>query len=397
MSVTGPFAYLGDNLNRNQFISSLIGLSAAITLAGCGDDVTSPVSQTTSTNAQVAPKAVYTLSNEAGNNRVLAFTRAANGGLTFASSTNTGGQGSADGLNGSSNSLVFDQVNNRFFCVNAGSNTISMLNLNNDGTLTAVTSVNSGGTRPISVTVSGNNVYVLNQAAPSNITGFQVQNNQLVPIAGSTQPLSGANTNPAQIQFSPSGRVLVVTERNTNNLLTYALSAAGVASAPQIFPAAGVTPFGFAFTSAGRLVVSNASVAGGAPTPGGSTVSTYTLSDTGVLTTVSSAVPTGGTAACWVALTRAANAFAYVTNTAGNTLSQFSVDSGGAVSGVVANAGSALTGPVDAQISDDDRFLYVLNGGTDTISIYGIGANGSLTQQPGINGLPLSSVGLVAR
>ncbi len=72
----------------------------------------------------------------------------------------------------------------------------------------------SGGTMPLSVTIHGNIVYVVNGGGSGNISGFTMSSRGVLsPIAGSTLPLSSSAAGPAQISFSPNGRVLVVTEK----------------------------------------------------------------------------------------------------------------------------------------------------------------------------------------
>ncbi|MCA9793254.1 MAG: beta-propeller fold lactonase family protein [Candidatus Eremiobacteraeota bacterium] len=374
-------------------------LALAICLAaGCdtsNDNNTGTTSSTGTGNTPIAPKAVYTLTNEA-TNRVRAFTRSTTGALTFLNNFATGGSGTAGGLNGSSGAVVFQANTNRLFAVNAVSNSVTMMLLGIDGTLTPVSTVNSGGVRPISVTVSGDLVYVLNfgdgGANAANISGFAVSGNQLVPIPNSTQLLSQVNPNPAQIGFHPSGTVLVVTERATNQIMTFPL-VGGVAQAGTAQASQGATPFGFSFTSTGVLVVSEAQ--GGAAN--GSTVSSYLVGVNGTLTPVTAALANNQTGACWVAIAPGVP-FAFVTNTGSNSVSVYQIAANGGLT-LLAGGNSGTTGanPIDLAISDDNLFVYTLNGGDQTISAFGLAANGTLTPLPGAAGLPASSVGLVAR
>jgi len=59
------------------------------------------------------------------------------------------------------------------FAVNAGSNQISVLSISESG-LDLVDVVDSGGTRPISLTAHDNLLYVLNEGGTPNITGFTI-------------------------------------------------------------------------------------------------------------------------------------------------------------------------------------------------------------------------------
>ncbi len=77
-------------------------------------------------------KAVYTITNAASGNEVLAFQRSANGALTPAGSFPTGGAGTGAGL-GSGHSLVVSDDGRELVVVNAGSSTISALTVDHDG------------------------------------------------------------------------------------------------------------------------------------------------------------------------------------------------------------------------------------------------------------------------
>lgn len=345
--------------------------------------------------AKVPPKGVYTMTNDAAGNKILAFERSADGSLspkgTF---TPTGGLGSGNGL-GNQRGLVFDDASGRFFAVNAGDNSVSMLALELDGSLTLLSKAESGGVRPVSVTVSGDLVYVVNagsadDGAKAGISGLSFTGDTLSPIAGSTQPLSADNPGPAQIQFSPDGQTLVVTEKGTSMIDTFAV-AGGVAKAPMVSASAGPTPFGFDFDAAGHLLVSEA--AGGAA--GMSSASSYTIGADGLLSAISAAVPTGRTAACWLVL---AGEHAYVTNGPGD-ITGFQVAGDGALSLLDADGVTATTsgGATDEDVTDDGDFLYVMSNGAHVFSIYEINGDGSLTQKPDFAGLPSGVNGVVAR
>ena len=163
---------------------------------------------------------------------------------------------------GSQSSVVLTQNNQWLFAVNAGSNQISAFAVNADG-LELVDVVDSGGVRPISLTTYKDWLYVLNAGDSGNISGFSIgQDGSLSPLAGSTQPVSnggvGAAPGLAQVAFSSDGSTLVVTEKTTNLLDTYAV-VDGLAEAPVTHPSSGAVPFGFAFDRHGHAIVSEAS------------------------------------------------------------------------------------------------------------------------------------------
>ncbi len=202
-----------------------------------------------------APTAVYILSNDATSNHIIEYARSATTGeLTPFGEFPTGGAGTGAGL-GSEGALVFDATSNHFFAVNTGDSSISELALNLDGSISLLSNVPSGGTAPISLTLSGTTLYVLNAGSATvaaNITGFTVDAGGLVPIAGSTQPLSVAQPGAEQIAFVQGGAVLVVTEKGADNIDTFVVSGAGVAAA-GVFTSAGtgMAPYGFGVSGEG--------------------------------------------------------------------------------------------------------------------------------------------------
>ena len=159
--------------------------------------------------ATSAPSAVYILSNGATSNEIIEYARSTTtGALTPFGEFPTGGLGTGAGL-GSQGALIFDATGNHFFTVNAGDNSISELGLDVDGTISLLSNVPSGGTSPISLTLSGTTLYVLNAGsavAAANISGFTVDPAGLVPIPGSTQPLSTAQPGAEQNLVRPGRR-----------------------------------------------------------------------------------------------------------------------------------------------------------------------------------------------
>jgi 6-phosphogluconolactonase len=171
---------------------------------------------------------VFVMGNAANKNEVLAFRRRSDGSLAHAGSFPTGGQGAGAGL-GSQGSVVLDESGDWLFVVNAGSDEISAFEVMPDY-LVLRDIVPSGGDRPVSITVHDDVLYVLNAgdanalpATPGSITGFTVDDGSLIPIAGSTRSLSADSVAPAQVGFSPDGTTLVVTERATQSLTSYAV------------------------------------------------------------------------------------------------------------------------------------------------------------------------------
>lgn len=340
---------------------------------------------------------VYTLANAAGPNMVASYLRATTGNLSRQGQWTTGGAGSGGGL-GSQGAIAYSAAHKRFFAVNAGDNTLSMLRLDEDGAAVALSTVPSGGVRPVSVTVRGDLVYVANQGAlggaavNANLSGFRITGDALVPIAGSTQPLSGSgDVRPSDIELTPDGKHVVVVERFASRISTFALEN-GAARAGTFHASAGMQPFALDFSPEGALIV--AEVGNGSAT--GSSVSSYTISATGALTPITSALPTHQGAACWVVV---AGGFAYIANTATANITGVAIAENGELSLREASGITAVTGvsATDLAVTPDRGTLYSLAGNPRALHIFTISADGGLTPLPALSGVPAAAVGLVVR
>lgn len=65
---------------------------------------------------------------------------------------------------------------------------------------------------------------MLNAGREGNLSGFVVRNGRLLPLHDSTRALRGTETDPAQVSITPSGRQLVVSEKEIGLLSGYALN-----------------------------------------------------------------------------------------------------------------------------------------------------------------------------
>ncbi len=334
---------------------------------------------------------VATMSNATGGNAVLVFPRAVDGSLGGPVAYPTGGNGSGGGL-GNQSGLVGDAAGRIVYAVNAGSNSISVLQVNGTA-LVSRQVIGSGGTQPISLALSGRLLYVLNDGAPaSNITGFRVRTDgTLEPLAGSTRSLSVPVPDAAQIGFDRSGRRLIVTEKATNNIVTFTLDPAGRPGSQQIVASNGGTPFGFAVDPRANLIVSEAF--GGAP--GASAASSYRF-EAGSLGLVDGSVPTTQTAACWVAISGDGR-FAYTTNTGSATITGYAIAGNGHLNRLAADGvtGTTDAGPIDLASRPGSPWLYSLNGRARSISGFRIRPDGGLDPLGTTTGLPSGANGLV--
>jgi len=370
-----------------------VGALTLVALSGCAPDhnVTGLAADralelnASAVAAADAPGAVYALTNVAGGNAVAMYSRGADGSLSWLGSVSTGGAGAGASL-GSQGALALSDDGRWLFAVNAGSNDVSAFRVTPRG-LELTGRVASGGIQPISVTVHGDVLYVLNAGGDGNISGFRVGNDgTLAPLAGSTRPLSGSAVGPAQVSFSPTGAWLVVTEKTTNRLDIYAVGSDGLVSGVNTAASAGGTPFGFAFGHRDELLVSEA--AGSA--------SSYIVGTAG-LTVASGAVLTHQGAPCWAVVTGNGR-YGYTANAQGGSISGFAIASDGSISLIDGDGRTAVVGGgnIDLAVSGNSRYLYQLNGNR-SISGFRIEADGHLTAVGNVAGLPASTVGLVAR
>lgn len=388
-------------MQRSRLVSPLILLSAI----ACSDGVTSTAADQSAdsqlslsereTFREARVGAVYVISNSAEANAVMVYPRRRNGKLDAPISYGTGGRGTGGGL-GNQYGLVLSEETERLYAVDAGSDEITTFAVD-DGGLRFVQRTSSNGSQPISIAMHGRLLYVLNDGANANITGFFIRRDgSLTPIAGSTRARSAptGSVDGAEISFSPDGRTLVVTEKAANLVVTYPVLSGGLTGDPRVNASSGTTPFGFDFTGNGTLIVSEAF--GGAA--GKSTVSSYTIDRASQLSLVSASVPNGESAVCWVVASHDGK-LAFVSNTGSNTVNAYAVSRNGELSvvdGSLASTGDA-SGPTDMALSRSDKYLYVRNGKSSTLSIFMPERDGSLKLLDTVTGLPAGANGLAAR
>lgn len=338
------------------------------------------------------PNMVYMMTNMEVTNQIIAFYRDINGTLTFAGGFPTYGSGSGvRGVNSeaakrggidplsSQGSLTLSPDGRFLFAVNAGSHSISCFILTSNGLPILADVKPSGGAQPTSIAVFGNLLYVANvgNAAnnfASNISGFRIdQNGRLTSIPGSTHSLSTLNAQPSQVLFHPDGSKIMVSEISTDLLSVFHVNQDGTVTGPIINESYGVQPFGSLFLSSGVLLVTEA---------GSNALSSYSMNRNGRLRVISGSVPTGQKATCWVAVTKDER-FAFTPNTLSGTIAVYRIDRNGALTflrNVASTPEGVPTGlPMDEGVSEDGRYLYVLNGNQGTVSTFHIQDDGSLT------------------
>jgi 6-phosphogluconolactonase len=338
-------------------------------------------------NAMADDGALYTQTNDPAGNVVQKLDRARDGRLTPAGTFATGGVG-LDGLGGRQGAIELSDDEDTVYATNAGSNTVSVFRVRDrddddddrdrhdrrDG-LELIGTVPSGGEAPLSVDEQDGRVYVLNSGGTPNVTAFSTaRRGALRPIPGGTRELPGAD-GAAQVSVTPDGRRLVVSERLSNRLETLALDRAGRPSAPVITASSGTTPFGFAISRRGDVIVSEA---------GTNSVSSYSIGSTGGLGVITPALALNQGGVCWVAVSPDGR-FAYTGN-AGGSISGLAVDRDGSLTALDADGVTAVPrqSPRDLDFTRNGRFVYAVSPGNATdggsVTGYRVGNDGSLTE-----------------
>jgi hypothetical protein len=322
--------------------------------------------------------AVFVQTNNAAGNAVVAYHRDPNGTLKLVATYPTGGLGGMLGGSvvdflASQGSLGYDRHHRLLIAVNAGSNTISVFAVFGDR-LALRQVVRSGGTFPVSVTVHGNYVYVLNALNGGSVFGYRVYGGRLFPIFGSLRRL-GLNptatpqflNTPGQVSFTPSGsKLLVTTKANGDNVDVFFVRRDGRPSfKPVVNHEPNAEPFGITYDRHGHVVLAEA---------GPNAVATFVLTRYGILVRLHIAL-TGQSATCWI--TRAGRFF-YASNAGSASVSGYIIRHRGRLfplGNTTTNAGTT-----DSASAAHGRFLYVRAGAAGIVDEFAVGARGALTE-----------------
>ena len=345
-------------------------------LAAAGLALGSAPTAAAASDGHDSPGAVFVETNDLAHNAVIAYNRSTDGHLTRVGAYATGGAGAVVGGAvvdplASQGALTLDRVHGLLFAVNGGSDTITVFGVDGNR-LVRRQVLPSGGDLPVSVSVAGDLVYVLNARSGGAISGYRVVGGRVQPVSGSTRTLNLApNANPeflqtpSQVAISPDRHTVAVATKTHGELLSYPLGDDGRPSSPPVTTASGTVPFALTFDSSGMLLVVDAT----------GYASSYTVGSHAALTLDSVAGPTGQAAACWTALV---GGTLYAANAGSNSITAFA-EGQGALSIADAVAATTGAGPIDIAASADGRFVYQLTGGSGQVDEYARAANGSLT------------------
>ncbi len=280
--------------------------------------------------------------------------------------------------------------NKYLLAVNGGSNTIAVFKIDIDGSLSEVTGspFPSGGSTPSSLATSGDYLFVVNKSddplhpsnASPNYTTFAINNNgKLTPVAGSTfETTQGAS--PTQVLADNDNKYVFgcdflsfMQDPPKGTLRSFSINNAGVlnpvAGAPYTIPGMGGALGLWQHPKADVLYV-------GFPLQG--KLGIYNINDaTGALSFQSTV--DGGLATCWIRVTKDGQ-YLYTLNSGENTISIFnssnplSLVSLGKIT--LKKSGPLYAGPVPGSMfttsedfhlafSHDEKYLYVVSQHTN--------------------------------
>src|SRR5829696_8757175 len=247
--------------------------------------------QQSPTNGTASAGAVYVQTNAAPN-EVIAFGRAAYGSLDRIESVATGGDGDGSPHLQSQGSVTLMGDGQYLLVTNAASDDVSVFSVAADGSIELRERVHTGST-PRSVAERDGLVVVLNTGEPG-LASFRLNSEGIVRVESGDQRLDASHADPAQVAFSPDGTMVAITERATDSIVTCEVTADGTFGASSAAASEGPTPYGFAFTSGGTLIVTEAFGA----EKGAAAASSYAIVD-GSLVARTSSVGNGRSEICW--------------------------------------------------------------------------------------------------
>jgi 6-phosphogluconolactonase (cycloisomerase 2 family) len=334
---------------------------------------TQPISQTTPTptpsptpapTPQPPPGAVYFLSNPDGLNTVEAFSRnSTTGFVTYLGSFPSGGNGTT-AIQGSQSHAVV--ANGSFlYAVNSGNGSFSTFRLDADGRPTLFATTSSNGTRPVSIAIHGNLLFVLNQGIPAGdggsvdggLVGFSIGADGIpAAIPGAITPFDSEDM-PSDVFFTGNGLRLAVMRSGAKSVSTFAVDPSGALSDQQSINV-GSQPVGGAATS--RLPWAGfAAIVSVVEDYGPASVVSFQAES--ALTIVSQVGADVDTDPCW-ATTSVNGQRLWTSNFQPKTLTLYRVGSDSSLvrEGLYEPAPGIGPGSLDLDVSADGRFLYRL-------------------------------------
>jgi 6-phosphogluconolactonase (cycloisomerase 2 family) len=296
----------------------------------------------------------------------------------------TSGSGSSATANVTAVAVVCTNRPQYAYVVNEGNDTVSQYAIDPSGALSPLSvAAVATGHEPQSVTVDPSNQYVyVTNLADNTISQYVIQADGT--LAPNTPATVATGRGPWAIAISPSGAWAYVVNSVDNTISQFSINTSGALVVAAIAPVAtGIEPWNVTLSPNGKYVyVANH----GSLPPGGMTISQYAVdASTGALTalnpaTLSTAFPYPGGITV-----DPTSAYAYLSNINGDTVSEYGIGADGTLSSL--NPASVATGtePVFLAFDPTGRYAYEANYTIDyssapgTVSQYAVGTGGQLT------------------
>jgi 6-phosphogluconolactonase (cycloisomerase 2 family) len=295
--------------------------------------------------------------------------------------------------------IILNSTDTLLFAVNGGSDTIAVFNINVDGSLVPVAGspFPSGGSNPVSVGLSNDNVLVaVNQSldpkhpgspAP-NYTSFRVgPDGQLTPIPHSTISID-LGSDPTQALISPDGSLMFGAEFLGGMLRTLQIQADGglIQTDAQPLPPAEFADTGAAAQPLGLAVhpTQNLLYVGFVLV---NKLGVYRYDDKGKLNFLRT-VPVSGQLPCWVLLNRAATRL-YTSNTLDPSISVFDISGDPSTPREIQTVKLRSTGnSVQFALDSTETFLHVVTQGqsltsppsSNAMNVLAVASDGTLAE-----------------
>jgi 6-phosphogluconolactonase len=331
--------------------------------------------------------AVFVQTN-APHNEVVAFTRAADGSLAQSGTYATGGAGDDTPHLTSQGSVTLTRDRRHLLVTNAASGDVSVFAINRS--MLELTKTVPVGPAPKSIAEHDGRVFALT-TGDATIRGFRLVEGDLVPVGGAVQTLSTPDG--AQVGFTPDGRALIATERGADKLSAFAVGMDGKPGDRRTINSLGATPYGFAISPNGTLVITEAFRA----EKGAAAASSYRVDGDAIVPGTAS-VGNGRSEICWAVITGDGR-YAFTTNFADGAVSRYSIGMDGSLTLEDATAGITEDGRAglrDEDLSDDGRFLYAIDADQGHIVAWSVDGNGNLAPVGSWGGVPMTVAGLAA-
>ena len=156
---------------------------------------------------------------------------------------------------------------------------------------------------------------------------------------------------------------------------------------PTISQSDGLVPFGFVFDRRGHLLVAE---------PGSGTVSSYAIRQDYTLEIIDASVADGNRATCWIAGIWFGAVF--TDNTGSDNVSSYTVKASNGSLDLREAVAASGNKPIDMAVTDNGKYLYILNAEEGTVGAFRISPKGGLEDLGTVEGLSLGyAQGIVAR